>query len=346
VSNSKVAILHNALARDAAPDEKDVLVQAKEVREALRRLGFEVSRLGAGLNLVALRRKLSQARPDVVFNLVESLGSSGQLIHLVPALLEDMQIAYTGAPVEGMFLSTSKLLAKQWLQGAGIPTPEWSEDGYEAGEGGGRWIIKPVWEDASIGVDDESVVSGAEVAMVLAARRRRYGGKWFAERYIEGREFNLSLLAAGDSVECLPVAEMCFVDYPTDKQHIVNYAAKWLPQSFEYHHTVRRFPTGESALETELMQLARRCWDLFSLRGYARVDLRIDALGQPFVLEVNANPCLSSDAGFAAALAEAGIDYTQAIGRIVDVVSRREPARLEARRTASTYIRLPQHSRL
>ena len=99
----------------------------------------------------------------------------------------------------------------------------------------------------------------------------------------------------------------------------VGYRAKWDEESYEYRHTPRRFdfPESDAPLLERLRQTARACWHLFGLQGWARVDFRVDAEGHPWVLEVNANPCLSPDAGFAAALDRAGIDYGAAMERIL-----------------------------
>jgi D-alanine-D-alanine ligase len=101
---------------------------------------------------------------------------------------------------------------------------------------------------------------------------------------------------------------------------IVDYRAKWDEAAFEYHHTPRRFDfdSTDSRLLERLKTLARQCWHYFGLAGYARVDFRVDHEGNPWILEINANPCLSPDAGFAAALEKAGIAYVDAIGRIID----------------------------
>ncbi len=132
------------------------------------------------------------------------------------------------------------------------------------------------------------------------------------------------MLASERGVCVLPVAEMRFEDFPADKPAIVGYAAKWHPDSFEYRHTVRSFAV-EPALVRQVERLARDCWALFELAGYARVDFRVDAAGCASILEINANPCLSPEAGFAAALGEAGLSYEAAIGRLVDDALRRAP---------------------
>jgi D-alanine-D-alanine ligase len=204
----------------------------------------------------------------------------------------------------------------------------------------GPYIVKSVWEHASIGIDEASVVETPHKAAAVARKRqRRYGGEWFAERFIEGREFNLSLLGGADGVELLPPAEMLFVDYPAGKRCIVDYAAKWHAGSFEFRNTVRRFDfaVDDRPLLTELGAIAKSCWRLFGLRGYARVDCRVDAAGRPWVLEVNINPCLSPDAGFTAALERRGLGLAAAIQRIIadmqvaQPVTGKRPAAVDAR---------------
>jgi D-alanine-D-alanine ligase len=171
-------------------------------------------------------------------------------------------------------------------------------------------------------MDDESVISDFRgVPQRVAAREQRLKYRWFAERYVEGREINVAILDGPGGPEVLPIPEIEFVDYPAEKPRIVGYAAKWQEDSFECRNTVRRFvdPVREAALCAELGRVALKCWHIFQMRGYARVDFRVDAEGTPWVLEVNANPCISPDAGFAAALEQAGIPYAEGIERIVAV---------------------------
>jgi D-alanine-D-alanine ligase len=150
-------------------------------------------------------------------------------------------------------------------------------------------------------------------------RSESSGGEWFAETFVEGREFNLSILADENGPEVLPPAEIIFEGYSEEMPKIVDYRAKWDETAYSYHHTPRNFDFASSdlpLLET-LKKLALDCWKVFDLRGYARVDFRVDTKGAPWVLEVNANPCLSTDAGFAAALERAGISFKAAVDRIL-----------------------------
>ena len=116
-----------------------------------------------------------------------------------------------------------------------------------------------------------------------------------------------------------PVAEIVFEGYERSKPKVVGYRAKWEEGSYEYQHTPRTFdfPHADRALLIALDTFAIECWKVFGLRGYARVDFRVDEQNRPHVLEVNTNPCLSPDAGFAAAVRRAEITMTEAVRRIV-----------------------------
>ncbi|HEY5597262.1 MAG TPA: hypothetical protein VIK47_00530 [Kiloniellales bacterium] len=318
----RAVVLHGAAAAQGGPDEADTLVQVETVKEALASLGYAVTLLAVDLDLAPVAR-LARRRFDLVVNLVESLRGDGRLIHLVPAVLDSVGVTYTGAPAVAIYASTNKIMAKRLMRDVGILTPEWCDsDGLAClTDPDARYIVKSVCEDASIGLDAGSVVAAGDVSRAMADRRARLGGDWFAERYVDGREFNLSILESPHGPLVLPVAEIQFVDYPLDRPRIVDYEAKWLEGSFAFEHTPRRFVDGaaDAPLVAELRRLASDCWRLFGLRGYARVDFRVDAAGRPWVLEVNANPCLSPDAGFMAAAARAGLTATDVIAMIAEI---------------------------
>jgi len=319
----RVLVLYDEHAADGAPDARDALDQAAYVAAALEDLGVETETLPVGLDLAPLERRVAVAPDTAVFNLVESLGGRAVLIHLVPTLLEALGVPFTGCTAAAQHLSSNKLLAKQRLVDLGLPTPELCE----VSAHGGPWIVKSVWEHASVGLDDASVVADARAAAALIEKKRaELGGEWFAERYVPGRELNVALLATPDGVRALPVAEIEFDAFPADKPRIVGYAAKWEPESFEYRATPRRFGV-EPALAARVTGLAIDCWHAFGLAGYARVDFRVGADGAPSILEINANPCLSPDAGFAAALAAADIPFATAVSWLLNDAARRARSR-------------------
>jgi len=326
----RIAIVHNATGPEDRPDEQDVLVQAEAVSKALKELGHDVVQMPCTLNLSDIKDRLQAYEPRLVFNLVESLDGQGRLIHLFPCLLDAMGICYTGSCTESIFVTSHKGLAKERMVLAGLPTPAWMGPSpcdlpfvnqklfLAEGE---RWLVKSTWEHGSLGLDDDEPVEnkGLEALhQILKERAPKLGGSCFAEVFVEGREFNLSILEGAAEIQVLHPAEIIFENYGTQKLTIVGYRAKWDSSSYEYHHTPRRFdfPSSDAPLLQKLKNLAIRCWEVFGLNGYARIDFRVDLQGRPWILEVNANPCLSPDAGFAAAVNQSGMTFVRAIESI------------------------------
>ncbi len=318
----RVVVVHGAVPEDAPPDERDVLVEVEAVIGALGRLGHDADALEVGRDLESAARQLQRVGPDVVFNLVESLDGRGDKIGLVPSLLEYLGLPYSGCPAHAILLTSNKLSAKALMRAAGVPTPPWlpEEVALAAGCLDGPHIVKSVWEHASIGLNGASVVtSAAALAGALRSLHDEVRGPVFCERFVDGRELNISMLERDNSPWCLPPAEIVFEDWPQEHPRIVGYRAKWDESSPEYRATVRSFEFAlrDRALLDRVMAIAQRCWTTFGLRGYARVDFRIDGMGMPWVLEVNANPCLSPDAGFMAAAARCGLGGDEVVAEIL-----------------------------
>ncbi len=226
----------------------------------------------------------------------------------------------TGNPSDAMFLTTQKPLAKRLMQKLDIPTPQW----WEASEAftldpHSQYIVKPSREDASIGIDEENVFLGSNPG-ILDKFRNKWGTHFFIEEFIKGREFNISVLGGPNGPEVLAPAEMQFLDFPDDKPTIMGYSAKWNEDTFAYHHTQRTFdlPESDEPLIQEISKICRECWSAFHLRGFARVDFRVDKNNRPYVLEINANPCISPDSGFYNAALRSGYTFTQVVQRIID----------------------------
>jgi D-alanine-D-alanine ligase len=320
----KIAIVYGRVDASAPADEKDVLVQVDAVRAALQKLGHQTMDVPVGLDLGVTAAVLKAAGPAMAFNLAETIEGKGSLIHLVPSLLGALGIPYTGAPCEAIILTSHKLLGKKCLAAAGISTPPWTTS-FGARNGGltfpPPWIVKSIWEHASIGLEDSSVAGSREELDAELDRRAAREGieNLFVEGFIEGREFNLAMVSGEAGPQNLPPAEIDFVDYPDGKPRVVGYRAKWDEGSFEYCRTPRRFDFSrqDAPLMQEMLHLSRECWRVFDLRGYARVDFRVDASGRPWILEVNTNPCLSPDAGFMAAAQRAGMSLEDVVDRIV-----------------------------
>jgi len=315
----KALILINKTSPIPTEDERDVLSQAAEVEQSLTELGYQSVREFMDLNLEKTKQNLIAHSPDLVFNLVETIDQRGDLIYLAPALLESMHIPYTGCPLDGMFLTSNKILTKQLLVLHNVRTPEWFDaSGPFDMDPSKTYIAKPLWEDASVGITDSSVFKGGDKG-ILNELRDRWGKGFFVEEFIGGREFNVSVLGGVEGPQVMPLAEILFRNFPEDKPKIVGYAAKWEQDTFEYKNTIRSFDLANTSehLQIELNEMALKCWDIFNLRGYARIDFRVDENDKPFVLEINANPCISPDAGFYAASSLAGLSFTEVIKRII-----------------------------
>jgi D-alanine-D-alanine ligase len=336
----KIVVLHNAVASEDSLEDQDTLVQAAAIAQALCRLGHEPIAVPCTLDLATVRQTLLELEPHLVINLVESLAGSDSLAHLAPALLDALRLPYTGSHTEALFTTNHKVLAKRTMRQAGLPTPQWLNvsgtghplAGRVPGADGTRsvpdtleppCIIKSVWEHGSRGLDDDNVLLEGDAALVrerLEEFIARTGRPHFAEQFIDGREFNIPMLDSADGPQLLPLGEMDFSTFPEGKPRIIGHRAKWHESSFEYNNTPRSFNFHErdGRLVEHLKRLALECWHLFDLRGYVRVDFRVDRAGQPWILEINANPCLSPEAGYVAAMDEVGISYDEAVRRIVD----------------------------
>jgi D-alanine-D-alanine ligase len=315
----RCCIIFNEPGEGALADELDVLDQVAHIEQHLTELGIAVYRKGITARFMEEIEALAREKPDFVYNLVESIHNKGELNYFIPALLNMYSIPYSGNPLEAMFLTSNKTLASKAMREAGINNPaSYLPSQFNLLKPGRKYIVKPIWEDGSLGITSDSVFEcspGFEDKL-----KGLDDSHWFIEDFINGREFNMSVLAGKDGPEVLPLAEIVFVNFDENKPRIVDFKAKWEMDSFEYIHTVREFPgkTMNIQLEKNLKEAAAACWHLFGLKGYARVDARIDSNDNVFVIEINANPCISPDGGFVAATKEAGYPFKEVIQRIIN----------------------------
>jgi D-alanine-D-alanine ligase len=316
----RVLILHSDVAPEAPADEQDTLITAHAIASALEQAGHPASLAAFKPDLEDTRALLHGHRADAVFNMVEAIFGLGELAPMVPSILEKLTVPFTGCGAAAMALAGDKVLAKRILRLAGLPTPDWHEFPFADAAGDRLYVVKSVTEDASLGLDPGAVVAGRQTACDRAKHcRHRHGGRWFAEAYVDGREFNISVIEENGEPRVLPIPEMTFENWDSTRPRIVDYGAKWIESSAEFTGTVRRFggERAEPVLHRKLAELAERAWRLFGLRGFARVDFRVDASGAPTILEINPNPGLEPDAGFAAAAAEANISYPELAERLL-----------------------------
>lgn len=328
----RVAVLTGRIGSGADADDQDTLDQAEAVRAALSSLGHEPRVVGPERCLLDALRDVRRLAPAAVFNLAETVDGRDDLAHVVPDLLAAWGLPFTGSGGRALLLSNDKPVCKRLLIGAGLPTPPWVEPEEDGGlnTGGdfkpGEYIVKPGRVHASKGIDADSVVAcatPADAARAAAEASVRHGRPCFAEKYVPGREFAVSLLASGPigQPEVMPPAEMLFLG--EWQRPILTYAAKWDPGCREYADSARSFDLDErdAVLAEDLCRLALRCWRVLGLSGYARVDFRVDETGRPWAIDVNANPCLAPDAGFPAACGRAGLAYEEIVRRVLEAAA-------------------------
>ncbi len=315
----QVVILYNEPVLPAdhpdAVSEHEILETVDVVGSTLSAAGFEVARLGVSTEPRVLVEGLCSLQPDVVFNLFEGLADRGGTEAHVAGLLDWLDIPFTGSPFHTLTLARSKPLTKYLLQGAGLPTPPFFvvED-FPVPACPLPWpvIVKPAQQDASVGLDQGSVVTDQQrLEQRVAYLLKTYGPPVLVEEFIRGRELNVGLIEDPD-LRILPVSEVLFVDKDPAYWPIVTYDAKWSPGSRDYEATPPRYPAEVSPrLARRLSELAQRAFRLLGCRDYARVDFRVRPTGKAYILEVNPNPDFNPTAGLAGGLGSAGLTHAQ-----------------------------------
>ncbi len=298
--------MYNKLSENSAKDEKDVLDQVSLVEEELSWIGYQVEKLEFSLDVKSFLTSVSKVKPDVVFNLVESVENNGKLICLAPGILEHIGMPYTGTKYDQMFLCQNKVVAKELMGKNDILTPRWSRTDNPKFIPGKQYLVKPIWEDGSLGIEDEKLFTSVNEDL------KSYDpDKFFLEEYVDGREFNVAILAG----EVLEPAEIIFRGFE-GLPKILGYKAKWEEDSFQYKNTFRSFDI-EEGVRKKLKEIGEKCWIFFNMKGYARVDFRMDPSGEIYVLEVNPNPCISADSGFIAAAQNFGYSKKDVVEKIL-----------------------------
>ncbi len=299
-----------------------VLEEVRAVRGALDELGYPVTELAVRPPLENIKASLVKLAPEIVFNLFEGFPGWPESEPAMARLLANLKLRFTGCRADTLELALDKTRAKSLLLANAIATPRWrllAGGELAAFDLDFPCIVKPFAEDASHGISPQSVVSDrAALAAQVERISRTYGGKALIEEFIDGREFNTTVLGGGEP-EVLPVSEIVF-RLPPDMPKILTYAAKWEPASEYYTGTQVRCPADISETRRQQVQsAARRTFKLFGGAGYARIDFRSDSLGRLYVLELNPNPDISPDAGAARQARARGWSFARFVERIVAI---------------------------
>ena len=312
---------------DGSPDRigrQAVRSRFQAVQKALSSLGYYIASLEAEKKLPTLLEEILTAKADLVFNLCEEFFGQTRLEMNIAALLELLDLPFTGSPALVLGLSQDKGKTKTILAHHHIPTPPYRvwQPGKDDLLTGLHFplIVKPLCEDASLGIDNDAFVPN-EGALRKQIQKiyQEYGQSVLVEEFIEGRELNVSILGNEDP-QLLPISEIDFSSLPPGLPKICSYSAKWKEDSQEFCHTVPRCPAVLSPeIEKEVLHVSLQAYQIMECRDYARVDIRLSHDEIPYVLEINANPDISPDAGIIRSAKSAGLTYADFIGRIVEL---------------------------
>jgi D-alanine-D-alanine ligase len=322
-----VTLLHT---KDALEPPVDPVLD--QLEKALKESGHEARRLVVDDTVEPLVSALTKDKPDLVFNIAESFGGKSALESNVAALLNLLQLRYTGSSPAGLILAGDKTLTKKVLSFHGILTARFATvfrgNVDWAGDIDFPLILKPPQEDASLGITQKSIVNDVkELLETMSSLQTEYQSPVLAEEFIDGREFYVGVLG-NSSAQALPIIELDFSKFPKGLPKIASWAAKWGDdgdeKGAEYMGTESVFPTDLSDdLTAKIQKVAVDAFQALRLRDYARVDLRVTSSEKIYVIEVNPNCYLEEKSEFARAALKSGIEYPALINRIVELASAR-----------------------
>jgi D-alanine-D-alanine ligase len=312
-----------------AKDVASVWESVKEVQVALRSRGYETSSIPvrAPSDFTWLPRV---RRADAVFNLCEGIGGHAKYEDFVVATLELTGVPYTGCKPWAVTVAHRKHVANTLLARAGAPIPRFflSNGNRVPSDLTLPVIVKPAAEDASVGIDTGSVCTTKRALKKRLAEVVEQWDEVLVQEYVAGREFNVGFVGN----DALPIAELCFDNMPEGSWPILTYSAKWDVGSPEDLGSTPVCPADVTPeVQKRIIAVARDAWQsLCGAEGYGRVDLRVDASGQPYILEVNPNPDISDSAGLSRMAKAQGWEYDELIHRIVDEALSRSSSRQAA----------------
>jgi D-alanine-D-alanine ligase len=301
-----------------------------DVIGTLRELGHDVRVVGVAGEVFGVVRELADDRPDVVFNLTEVFRWDRKLDANIAALLELLDIPFTGTSSVGLMLSRNKGLCKYLLNARHIRVPAFAV--YAPGQKvrAARdlrfpLVVKPLYSDGSEGISNASLVQNAqELTERVAMIHERFKQPAIAEQFIDGRELYVGLIG-NEHIKVLPPRELRFGRAEEGGPVLATYKVKWDKEYREKWQVAFAHAELENKLAAQVSRVCRRAFQILQMRDYGRVDLRIDANGNVYVLEVNPNPNLAKDDEVAESAAKAGIGYAKLIERILgDALGRKK----------------------
>ncbi len=313
-----------AMGESAAVD--GVLSAVEAVEKALQELNYRVQKLPLSPPESEIKHQIAGLKTDVIFNLFEGFDGKPESEALIPEIAAGLQIPYTGCARETILLALDKSRAKDILKSAGIRTPDYqvlSPETIMTFNLTYPCIVKPLHEDASHGLTDESIVKDFHALKKQIDKVTTSYGDAMVEKFLEGREFNAGVMGNRQPYP-LPVSEIVY-RLPENLPKALTYAAKWDQSSVYYQGTTPVCPAEiHPRLQYTINALILKVYRLFKCRSYARVDMRMDGQENLHVIEINPNPDISPDAGITRQAAAAGMSYPRFVETVIGFALERE----------------------
>jgi D-alanine-D-alanine ligase len=323
----KVALIYNqpetdryqAMGESAA--ELGVLDEVKAVQKALSELRY-IQAVPLSPPLSQVRKTLRELRADVVFNLFEGFDGSPGTEAAVAAILEEFRLPFTGCPSPTLEMALDKSQTKMLFKQVGLPTADFqvltpatlNDFHLEF-----PCIVKPVADDASHGLSEDSVVNDlAALNRQVEKICRLFDGRALVEEFIDGREFNTTIIGLRRLI--VPAISEIVYTLPPDKPRLLTFESKWQEDSLYYKNTRNVCPARISESEkAKIGSIAKAAFRLTGCRGYARVDFRQNRRGEFLILEINPNPDITPGAGASLQITAGGLTYAQFIARVLRI---------------------------
>ncbi|MFO0866630.1 MAG: ATP-grasp domain-containing protein [Gemmataceae bacterium] len=333
-----------------AESEHSVVQIATKASSIVEQAGYRTALLPLGLDPTVLWKELKKRKPAAVLNFFEGNYDRTETESYVAGLMEWKGVSFTGSPMQALTVGRAKHLTKHLLRGAGLPTSEYRVvERLPVGDLGMPWpvIVKPATQDASVGMAQDSVCTNAfQLEQRVAYLLETFGPPVLIEEYVAGREFNVGVIELPD-LQALPPAEILFNEPKEGYWPILTYEGKWIESSPDYQGPPPKYPAEiEPRLEERMCDIAKRAFRVLGCRDYARIDFRMNAAGEPYVLEINPNPEICDYACFGLILKSAGIRYEDFLIRLVEQAIARGKAGMVntvAKTAARTATRVAEH---
>ncbi len=242
--------------------------------------------------------KIAEGNADVIFNVCERVNNSSLLEPHGAAVLDCLGIPYTGSNPLSLALCIDKIKVKKILEYHGLPTPKFDyvfdKDDRIREDLRYPLMVKLANTDNSIGISNKSVVTSLKGLKDLVTELlEKYKRPVLIEEYIEGDEVDVSILGNEERVKVLPLSRSIFDDLPQGVWHIYPFKAKWSQESVYDKIRVERPAKYSQKLAALISEICLDAYNTFDCHDYARIEVRVDKLGNPYILEINPNPSIN-----------------------------------------------------